>query len=95
MEPTQIVFVVDDDAAMRESMALMLELAGFRVKSFDSARAFLAACFDRFGLPADRLRETLGFRVGPDLGGAAAVGEGIVRRNRVGVSVHVDAGDRA
>jgi RNA polymerase sigma factor (sigma-70 family) len=44
MEPIQIVYVVDDDAAMRESMALMLELAGFRVKSFDSARAFLAAC---------------------------------------------------
>jgi len=42
-EPTQIVHIVDDDTAMRESMALMLELAGFQVLSFAGARDFLAS----------------------------------------------------
>jgi len=39
----QTVFLVDDDAALRESMALMLDQAGFRVRTFDSAHAFLEA----------------------------------------------------
>ncbi len=41
MSQAQTVFLVDDDAGLRESMALMLEQAGFRVRAFDSARAFL------------------------------------------------------
>lgn len=41
-QPT--VFVVDDDAAMRESMALMFDQAGFRVRTFSSAWGFLDAC---------------------------------------------------
>lgn len=37
------VFIVDDDAAIRDSLALMLELAGYAVRLFASAEAFLEA----------------------------------------------------
>jgi FixJ family two-component response regulator len=36
------VFVVDDDAAMRDSLQALFEVRGFRVECFDSARAFRA-----------------------------------------------------
>lgn len=38
-EPT--VFIVDDDAAVRDSLTLMIEQAGMRVQSFENAKAFL------------------------------------------------------
>jgi two-component system response regulator FixJ len=38
------VFVVDDDAALREALALFLESEGFRVEAYESASAFLEAC---------------------------------------------------
>jgi FixJ family two-component response regulator len=38
-EPT--VFVVDDDAAVREYLRWLIESVGLRVETFDSARAFL------------------------------------------------------
>lgn len=38
------VFVVDDDAATRRSLAWLCESVGLRVESFASAEAFLAAC---------------------------------------------------
>ena len=37
------VFVVDDDASVRDSIALMLGLAGYRTTVFADAEAFLAA----------------------------------------------------
>ena len=37
------VFIVDDDAAVRDSLALMLGLAGYRVALYSDAEAFLAA----------------------------------------------------
>lgn len=37
------VFIVDDDAKVRDSIALMLGLMGFRTAAFESAEAFLAA----------------------------------------------------
>ena len=40
-EPT--VFVVDDDAAMCESLACLLESQGLRARTFESAEAFLAS----------------------------------------------------
>lgn len=40
-EPT--VYVVEDDAAVRESLLLLLKLKGYAVAGFDSAEAFLAA----------------------------------------------------
>ena len=43
MNENATVFVIDDDAAVRESLTLLLELEAFTVKSFDSAEAFLAA----------------------------------------------------
>jgi two-component system response regulator FixJ len=36
------VFVVDDDADIRDSMRLLLEVAGFKVCNFTSAKQFLA-----------------------------------------------------
>jgi FixJ family two-component response regulator len=38
------VFLVDDDAAVRDSLALLLEQHGLRVEGFAGAQAFLAAC---------------------------------------------------
>ena len=37
------VYIVDDDAAVRDSLALMLGLAGYRTALFADAEAFLAA----------------------------------------------------
>jgi two-component system response regulator FixJ len=37
-----VVFVVDDDVAVRESLAMLLRLAGFSVVAYDSAKRFLA-----------------------------------------------------
>ncbi|HET7773689.1 MAG TPA: response regulator [Burkholderiaceae bacterium] len=44
MNDKDMVYVVDDDEAVRDSLAWLLEGAGYRVQSFDSAEAFL----DRF-----------------------------------------------
>jgi two-component system, LuxR family, response regulator FixJ len=38
-----VVFIVDDDEAVRDSLAVMLESHGLEVWSFDSAQAFLQA----------------------------------------------------
>ena len=40
--PDSVVRVVDDDPALLRSMALLLEAAGFRVNTYDSAEAFLS-----------------------------------------------------
>ena len=42
MEREATVFVVDDDADLRESLGWLLESAGFRVKSYSTAQEFLA-----------------------------------------------------
>jgi two-component system, LuxR family, response regulator FixJ len=39
--PSREIAVVDDDAAVLDSFRFMLELAGFRVATYPSARAFL------------------------------------------------------
>jgi RNA polymerase sigma factor (sigma-70 family) len=36
------VFIVDDDAGVRDSLAMLLELKGFRTRTFADAAAFLA-----------------------------------------------------
>ena len=38
------VFVVDDDASVRDSLALMLGLSGYRTATFADAEGFLRAC---------------------------------------------------
>ena len=43
------VFVVDDDADIRDSMRLLLEVAGFRVRSYNSAKHFLADDYPKQG----------------------------------------------
>ena len=35
------IFLVDDDAAVRDALCLYLEGSGFDVRTFDSAEAFL------------------------------------------------------
>ena len=40
-KPTNIVFVVDDDPSIRESLSLLLSSAGYSVKTFASAKEFL------------------------------------------------------
>lgn len=42
-EQDATVHVVDDDEAVRSSVAFLLEAAGFRVRTYDSGYAFLAA----------------------------------------------------
>jgi FixJ family two-component response regulator len=37
------VFIVDDDAGVRDSLAMLLELKGFQTRTFPAAEAFLAA----------------------------------------------------
>jgi len=40
-ESNAIIFVVDDDAAMRRSLAYLFDSAGWQVQTFESARDFL------------------------------------------------------
>ena len=42
MDDRPTVFVVDDDAALRESLVFLIESVGLHVRAFDSADAFLA-----------------------------------------------------
>ena len=42
-EPSQTIFVVDDDEAMRDSMTWLLEGEAYAVACFDSAESFLKA----------------------------------------------------
>ncbi len=41
--PETRIYVVDDDASVRDSIALLLSFHGYRVVEFESAEAFLAA----------------------------------------------------
>ena len=55
-----LVYIVDDDDAVRDSLELLLGAAGFETLAFDSADAFLAyaaratgpACSRTFACPA-------------------------------------------
>src|SRR4029077_19443491 len=41
MQPEPIVYVIDDDDAVRQSLEFLLKTAGISARGFDSARAFL------------------------------------------------------
>jgi len=41
--PIRNVFIIDDDSAMREALAVVFTLAGYRVSLFPDAESFLAA----------------------------------------------------
>ena len=43
MSQSNLVFVIDDDAAMRDSLDFLLGSAGFAVRLFENAEAFLGA----------------------------------------------------
>ncbi len=43
---TPVVFVVDDDVSVRESLEALIETAGWRTKTFATALDFLAHCRD-------------------------------------------------
>lgn len=43
MPADRLIYVVDDDEAVRHSLSLLLEVRGYRVRSFASAPEFLAA----------------------------------------------------
>lgn len=47
MAEAPLVHVVDDDEAVRDSLSLLLESAGFSVRTYDSATAFLKALPNR------------------------------------------------
>jgi len=42
MTDKTVIHVVDDDAAMRDSLAFLLDVNGFQPKTYDSANAFLS-----------------------------------------------------
>ena len=45
MKPTpQTVYIIDDDAAIRDSLALMMTQENIPVMTFESAKSFLAVC---------------------------------------------------
>lgn len=43
MNDENFIIIVDDDAAVRDSMAALLESADFKVQCYASAKLFLAA----------------------------------------------------
>jgi two-component system, LuxR family, response regulator FixJ len=47
MAEAPLVHVVDDDASVRDSLSVLLEAAGFSVRSYGSATAFLQAASQR------------------------------------------------
>jgi two-component system response regulator FixJ len=47
MAEAPLVHIVDDDASVRDSLTVLLESAGFTVRAYDSAVAFLQSASDR------------------------------------------------
>ena len=41
MQPEPIIYVIDDDDAVRQSLEFLLRTAGHTVRGFESAKAFL------------------------------------------------------
>jgi two-component system response regulator FixJ len=41
MQPEPVIYVIDDDEAVRQSLDFLLRTAGFTVRTFESAKAFL------------------------------------------------------
>ena len=41
MQPDPIIYVIDDDDAVRQSLEFLLKTGGMQVNGFESAKAFL------------------------------------------------------
>jgi len=41
MQPEPVIYVIDDDEAVRQSLEFLLKTAGMKVRAFDSAQSFL------------------------------------------------------
>jgi two-component system response regulator FixJ len=67
------VFVVDDDADIRDSMRMLLEVAGFKVRSYTSAKLFLVDDYPKQGCLIADIRM-------PDMSGLE-LQEEVVRRH--------------
>ena len=50
--PSGSVFIVDDDAAIRDALSVVFTLAGYRVTAFSDAISFLAAARRHGGVVA-------------------------------------------
>jgi two-component system, LuxR family, response regulator FixJ len=56
MDNKQLVHVIDDDAAMRDSLAFLLDVNGFRPLVYDSADAFLREATEPLGCVVSDIR---------------------------------------
>ncbi len=46
MDEKPTIFLVDDDSAVRESLSMALDLAGYRVQAYATAESFFETCSD-------------------------------------------------
>jgi two-component system response regulator FixJ len=82
----QPVYIVDDDAAVRDSLRMMLQAAGYQVRAFTQGRQFLAdADLDRGCLIAD-------IRM-PEMGGLELQEELVRRKAEIPVIIITGHGD--
>jgi two-component system response regulator FixJ len=79
----KLVYVVDDDADVRESMRALLTSAGFQVHAFDSAKSFLGTSLSQSGCVITDVRM-------PDIDGLELLNE--MRKQRVTLPVIVVTG---
>jgi two-component system, LuxR family, response regulator FixJ len=86
MSDEQLVFVVDDDADVCDSLQVLLEAADFKVRSFSSAKAFLDDEDARHGCLIADIRM-------PDMSGLELQEEIIRRRMELAVIVMTGHGD--
>ena len=63
MSDKPVIHVIDDDAAMRDSLAFLLDVNGFAPRTHETANAFLSAA--RIDAPATRESHSAEHRAGP------------------------------
>jgi two-component system, LuxR family, response regulator FixJ len=80
------IFVVDDDADIRDSMSMLLDTAGFIVRTFDSAKQFLADDHPKHGCLIADIRM-------PDMSGLELQEEVIRRHMELAVIIMTGHGD--
>jgi two-component system response regulator FixJ len=88
MSTANTVYVVDDDAAVRDSLRILLETSGYAVRTFDSAGALLEAEAKDFGCVLTDVRM-------PDIDGLALLRRLREQGNQLPVVVMTGQGDIA